>query len=112
MIRAGLRVCGFVLDDADKKTTIFHSVEPRARSHQTFGQRKDTVAMQKQKEVNVQPLLLNIEQAMQVLALGKTKIYELIEKEGLPVMHIGKSVRFSYSALQQWIEQRAQQEVA
>lgn len=59
-----------------------------------------------------QPLLLNIEQAMQVLSLGKTKIYELIATEKLPVLHFGKAVRFSYTALQEWVEQRLQQEVA
>jgi excisionase family DNA binding protein len=62
--------------------------------------------MQKQNEVSPQPLLLNIKQAMQVLGLGKTKIYELIANEGLPVERFGKSVRFYYPALQQWIVDR------
>jgi excisionase family DNA binding protein len=57
--------------------------------------------------IEAQPLLLNITQASKVLCLGKTKIYELIEKEGLPVMRFGKAVRFSYSALQQWIADRS-----
>jgi len=57
----------------------------------------------------MRPLLLTITQAMEVLSLGKTKIYDLIEHEGLPVMHIGKAVRFPYKALEQWIEQRMQE---
>ncbi len=61
-----------------------------------------------QVKLTLLPLLLDIEQAMEVLSLGKTKIYELIETDGLPVLHIGKAVRFSYKALEQWIEQRMQ----
>ena len=59
-----------------------------------------------------QSLLLNITQASQVLCLGRSKIYELIATEGLPVIHIGKAVRFSYTALQQWVDRRTQQDVA
>ena len=66
----------------------------------------------KERRQVMQPLLLNIEQAMQVLSLGKTKIYELIETEGLPVIHIGKAVRFPYTALQQWIDEQIQKDIA
>jgi len=59
-----------------------------------------------------QPLLLNMAQACKVLCLGRSKIYGLIATEGLPVVHIGKAVRFPYKALQQWIDQRMQQNVA
>ena len=59
-----------------------------------------------------QPLLLNMAQACKVLCLGRSKIYELIASEGLPVVHIGKAVRFPYKALQQWIDQRMPQNVA
>jgi excisionase family DNA binding protein len=68
--------------------------------------------MQKQNEVNPEPLLLNIAQASQVLCLGKSKIYELMETEGLPYTKIGKSLRFPYVRLQQWVEQRLQGDVA
>ncbi len=59
-----------------------------------------------------QPLLLNMAQASQVLCLGKSKIYELMETEGLPHTKFGKSLRFPYAALQQWVEQRLQQGAA
>ena len=68
--------------------------------------------MQTTRDMKPQPLLLNMVQASQVLCLGKTKIYELIATEGLPVVHIGKAVRFSYVALQQWVDRRGQQDVA
>ena len=59
-----------------------------------------------------QPLLLNMRQTSLVLNLGKSKIYELMENEGLPHTKLGKSLRFPYHALQQWIEQRMQNDVA
>ena len=76
--------------------------------------------MQKQSElpsqtlprITLRPLLLDIEQAMAVLAVGKSKIYELIEYEGLPAIHLGKSVRFSYKALEQWVDERTLKEIA
>ena len=68
--------------------------------------------MQEPKEIQCQQLLLNIDQACQVLSLGKSKIYELMETEGLPFIKIGKSLRFPYFALQQWIQQRFLQPVA
>lgn len=69
--------------------------------------------MDNRQVIEPQPLLLNMAQASKVLCLGKTKIYELIEKEGLPVERFGKAVRFSYAALQQWIaDRRSRQNVA
>ncbi len=36
-------------------------------------------------------------------------IYQLIDKEGLPVLHFGRAVRVSYNSLQEWIKQRETQ---
>ncbi len=58
--------------------------------------------------VAVQPLLLTIPQVMQCMGLGRNKVYDLINKEGLPVLRFGRAVRVSYVALQQWLEQREQ----
>lgn len=57
-------------------------------------------------EMRVQPLLLTIPQVMECLALGRNKVYDLINKEGLPVKRFGRAVRVSYAALEQWLEQR------
>ena len=54
----------------------------------------------------LQPLLLNIPQVAKMLSLSRTKVYELIATEGLPVVHFGRAVRVSFSALQQWLDQR------
>lgn len=58
------------------------------------------------KETAVQPLLLTIPQVMRCMSLGRNKVYDLIQKEGLPVVRFGRAVRISHLALQQWLEQR------
>ena len=59
-------------------------------------------------EAAVQPLLLTIPQVMQCMGLGRNKVYDLIQKEGLPVLRFGRAVRISHKALQEWLEQRKQ----
>jgi excisionase family DNA binding protein len=53
-----------------------------------------------------QPLLLNISQVARMLGLGRTKVYELIKEEKLPVMYFGRAVRVSPTSLQRWLAQR------
>jgi excisionase family DNA binding protein len=54
------------------------------------------------------PLLLSIPDVATSLGLGHSKVYELIAKEGLPVIRFGRSVRVSAASLQKWVEQREQ----
>jgi excisionase family DNA binding protein len=54
------------------------------------------------------PLLLSIPDVAASLGLGRSKVYELIAKEGLPVVRFGRSVRVSVASLQKWVEQREQ----
>ena len=51
-------------------------------------------------------LLLTIPQVAKALNLGKTKIYELIWKEHLPVQKFGRAVRVSKEELERWLEER------
>ena len=62
--------------------------------------------VRQKKEVMLQPLLLSIPEAASVLRLSRTKVYELIDEEGLPVKRFGRAVRVSVIALQEWLEQR------
>jgi excisionase family DNA binding protein len=57
-------------------------------------------------------LLLSIPEAAKTLGLGRTKVYELIATEGLPVVRFGRAVRVPVNSLQQWIEQREKQELS
>ncbi len=60
----------------------------------------------------VQPLLLTISQAAKMLSLGRTKVYELIATEGLPVVRFGRAVRVSSVSLRRWVETREQQDLS
>lgn len=53
--------------------------------------------------------LLTIPQVMSILGVGRTRIYELIKREHLPVVRIGPgSVRVKLDSLQEWIQKREQ----
>jgi excisionase family DNA binding protein len=55
-----------------------------------------------------QPLLLTVPQVCKALGLGRTKVYELIATEGLPVVRFGKAIRVSPDSLQRWLTKREQ----
>src|SRR5207248_8294112 len=53
--------------------------------------------------------LLTIAQVATLLCVHRTKVYDLINHQGLPVMKLGsRSTRINAVKLQQWIEQREQ----
>jgi excisionase family DNA binding protein len=62
--------------------------------------------LSKENGETLQPLLLNVPQVAQLLGLSRTKVYELIATEGLPVLKFGRAVRVSFKSLQQWVDQR------
>ena len=51
-------------------------------------------------------LLLNIPEVAHTLGIGRTKVYELINKERLPTVRLGRAIRVSAHSLQMWVEQR------
>lgn len=53
------------------------------------------------------PLFLSIPEVMASLRLSRATIYRLIYYEGLPVVHFGRAVRVSVSALERWLVDRA-----
>jgi excisionase family DNA binding protein len=69
---------------------------------------KGGYALEHQDETVPQPRLWTISQVCQALNLGRTKIYELIWKEHLPVQKFGRAVRVSPVELQRWLEERGQ----
>ena len=63
--------------------------------------------MAKQKQlVVISPLFLDIPGVCESLRLSRAKVYRLIYYEGLPVVHFGRAVRVSVTALEEWIERR------
>lgn len=57
--------------------------------------------------------LLRPAEVADVLAIGRTKTYQLLRKNELPgVVRIGKSVRVSAEALERWVRERASESVS
>jgi excisionase family DNA binding protein len=51
--------------------------------------------------------LLTIAQVAALLCVHRTKVYDLINHDGLPVMKLGRrSTRINAARLQTWLEQR------
>jgi excisionase family DNA binding protein len=48
-------------------------------------------------------LLYRVEEVAELLAIGRSKTYELIASDGLPVVHLGRCVRVPAEALQHWL---------
>ncbi len=57
-----------------------------------------------------EPLLITIEETMQVMKLGRTKIYALIRQEGLPVHRFGRRVLVNPDELKSWLVSRREHE--
>jgi excisionase family DNA binding protein len=56
-----------------------------------------------------QEMLITIEETMRVMHLGRTKIYALIKREGLPVHRFGRRVLVDPLELRSWLTLRRQQ---
>lgn len=46
----------------------------------------------------------SIPEAADALGIGKTKLYDLISNEGLPIVKIGKRTLINKRALAEWLE--------
>jgi excisionase family DNA binding protein len=53
----------------------------------------------------MEPLLYTIPQCCRLLALGRTKLYELIGSGEIPVRKIGRRTLIAAADLQRWAEQ-------
>ena len=56
---------------------------------------------------NRERLLLRIPEAAERLSVGRSTVYELVQRGELPTIHIGRSVRIPAEALRIWVERRA-----
>jgi excisionase family DNA binding protein len=52
------------------------------------------------------PKLLTVNEAAEFLQVSRATIYNLINQKNLPFVKIGRSTRFSESALLNWIEEQ------
>lgn len=58
-----------------------------------------------------QPLLITVEETMRTLRLGRTKIYTLIRREGLPVHRFGRRVLIDPEELKSWLTLRRERAI-
>jgi len=68
--------------------------------------KKRIFIMEQRNEITSQPLLLTIPQVATKLGLSRAMVYILINREGLPVIRLGRAVRVSTTSLEKWIEER------
>lgn len=50
--------------------------------------------------------LMSVAQVAIFLDLSKSKVYQLIREEGLPVIAFGRALRISFESLQVWLTAR------
>jgi excisionase family DNA binding protein len=62
------------------------------------------------KTVPSSTLTYTILEAANVLRLSRAKVYQLIEREGLPTVHFGRAVRVPVDLLQDWLRERIQKD--
>jgi excisionase family DNA binding protein len=78
--------------------------------HFAFSHLKGVCVMAQDDETASFQLLLTIPQVAKALNLGRTKIYELIWKEQLPIQKFGRAIRVSKEDLQHWLEERREKQ--
>ncbi len=59
-------------------------------------------------QVSQQESLLTIQQVTEMLQVSRPTVYVLMEREGLPYLKIGKSLRFSPLSVHAWLAEREQ----
>jgi excisionase family DNA binding protein len=67
--------------------------------------------MDKPKEHTRERLLLRVPEAAEMLGLSRSKIYELLEKDGLPFVKIGRCKRIPVTGLHKWVEEQGGRDI-
>jgi excisionase family DNA binding protein len=71
-----------------------------------MGSSKNSVEPVSTSVSSVRPLLVNVPQAMLMLCLSRTTLYELIWQGVLTPVRIGRSVRFPIEQIEQFVRDR------
>ncbi len=51
-------------------------------------------------------LLLRLPEVASLLGVGRSTVYELVQRGDLPAVHVGRAVRIPSAALRRWVEQQ------
>ncbi len=54
------------------------------------------------------PLLLRLTEVAEQLGLGRSTVYQLLQRGDLPCVRIGRSVRVPADALAEWVRERVE----
>jgi excisionase family DNA binding protein len=54
----------------------------------------------------IQQILITVEEAARILSLSRTMVYDLINRERLPVHRFNTAVRINPTELQAWLNER------
>ncbi len=55
---------------------------------------------------SVDPWLLDSREVSNLLGIGRTKVFQMMARAELPVVHMGRCVRVPRQALQDWVQNR------
>lgn len=56
-----------------------------------------------QKPVEENKLVLNVDEVAAILGVGRTAVYELVHREGFPVIRVGKRYLIPYARFIMWL---------
>jgi excisionase family DNA binding protein len=51
-------------------------------------------------------LLLRLPEVAALLGIGRSTVYELVQRGDLPTVHVGRALRIPSAALRDWVEQQ------
>ena len=57
-----------------------------------------------------EPLLVRPAEAAQLLAISRSRLYELMAAGAIPTIHIGRSVRIPLAQLKHWVDMQISSE--
>ena len=74
---------------------------------QAISAKESKMRARTQGAIPVEKLLLTIDEAAQVLSLGRSAVYELVMRKRLPSVTFGRSRRIAYADLKRFVEQQS-----
>jgi excisionase family DNA binding protein len=76
----------------------------RQRRTATFKRRREPRETSAATDGTPRPLLVSVNEAAGFLGVGRTTIYELVNRGELRPVHIGRALRFPFTELERFVE--------
>jgi excisionase family DNA binding protein len=93
------------------ETTLAEAIDVVSANHMAARSRRDRgeVPVSESQEVRPTKLLLTVTEASQVLAISRSKLYELLNSGCLPSVYIGRSRRLRMMDLEKFVMEGGQE---